>query len=751
MWTRRFLGLSAAVLLAMAGLGYGLHVAYADDTGRAIPTIGVTSPSPETIEVVWGAPGDTDTLNSYRVMWAPEGQSHSYSEANTDTGGNAYPLADATSYTITGLAAGDYHVKVRARYDDNGSGPFKGSAVVRVAAVAEREAEDPDRSIQAIGVASPTAGTIEVIWGAPGDTDTLNSYRVMWALEGQSHSYSEANTDTGGNVYPPADATSYTITGLAAGDYHVKVRARYDDNGSGPFKGSAVVRVEGTPEPAEEPEIAEQQQANPCASLEIAEVGGSVSNGYALWVWKGSPVDDGGCWVDFKLSYSDDYGATFTEAAVVRRGMGAKASEYRYSIATVPELSIVSQLQVQVCAPDSDTCHHTLKSTDASLDQWYYSRHENKTAGANTKSLLVPANSSEGGNAAVVGWLEYDDTETHTYRIAMTAGKTYVFDETYRKWALESSDWRAGAPHFYLPDEFRISLYTKNSAGQLVPVSGFQNQPEHGWQALDAEPGFQRFGSNYDTASLEAFFKTGRDLQPLLDEAHQFPPGSRYRTGCAASGFDNNCGWGLLVGTDRERQMRTASYAAPRNGTYYLTVTRHEDETIKRTVTDPSTGEVTIVDTGKGGPVYSPYSVERWMVDLGLSSIDGNTYLTMLRVLGPNGDTYGALPYYELSAQVHGPTLSSLQIAGREIGFLPGRFDYVVQVPSSRTEVTIAATVAHDDATVVITPADTNTTTDGHQVTTSQYPSSQGAAPEVTITVTRGDDSETYTIELSRP
>ena len=162
MWTRRFLGLSAAVLLAMAGLGYGLHVAYADDTGRAIPTIGVTSPSPETVQVVWGAPGDTDTLNSYRVMWALEGQSHSYSEANTDTGGNAYPSADATSYTITGLAAGDYHVKVRARYDD-GSGPFKGSAVVRVEAAAEREAEDPDRSIQAIGVASPAAGTIEVI------------------------------------------------------------------------------------------------------------------------------------------------------------------------------------------------------------------------------------------------------------------------------------------------------------------------------------------------------------------------------------------------------------------------------------------------------------------------------------------------------------------------------------------------------------------------------------------------------------
>ena len=573
MWTRRFLGLSAAVLLAMAGLGYGLHVAYADDAGRAIPTIGVTSPSPETIQVIWGAPGDTDTLNSYRVMWALEGQSHSYSEANTDTGGNAYPSADATSYTITGLAAGDYHVKVRARYDD-GSGAFKGSAVVRVAAAAEREAEDPDRSIPAIGVASPAAGTIEVIWGAPGDTDTLNSYRVMWAPEGQSHSYSEANTDTGGNAYPPADATSYTITGLAAGDYHVEVRARYDDNGSGPFKGSSVVRVEGTPEPAEEPEIAEQQAAEPCADPRIASVGGSATNGSALWVWRSvardPDVDPQGCWYDFRLSYSDDYGATFTEAAVVRGAVGTTDNEtytidgttYQRNIerhgAAVPELSIVSALRVSVgCDSEGENCAHNMDSTDASFDQYYYSRHENKTAGANTKAVLVPANSSEGGNASVTGWLEYDDTETHTYRIAMTKGKTYVFDETYRKWALESSDWRAGAPHFYLPDEFRISLYTKNSAGQLVPVSGFQNQPEHGWQALDAEPGFQRFGSNYDTASLAAFFKTGRDLQPLLDEAHQFPPGSRYRTGCAASGFDNNCGWGLLVGTDRGRQLRS--------------------------------------------------------------------------------------------------------------------------------------------------------------------------------------------------
>ena len=287
----------------------------------------------------------------------------------------------------------------------------------------------------------------------------------------------------------------------------------------------------------------------------------------------------------------------------------------------------------------------------------------------------------------------------------MTAGKTYTFDETYRRWALESSDWFPGAPHFYIPDEFRISLYTKNSAGQLVAVSGFQNQPEHGWQALDGEPDFQRFPPQFLAGSVGEFFTITETIEVLLDNAQFLPPGTRTRAACATGSFANNCGWGLDIVTDRGRQLRTASYAAQESGVYYLTVTRHEDETVKETVTDPSTGVVTIVDTGKGGPVYSPPGLaDKWGIDLGFTGPFGVAYMQLLG--GGLGSLKRAMPYYELSVQVHGPTLASLQIESREIGFLPGRFDYVVQVPSVRTEVTIAATAAHDDATVTINPAD---------------------------------------------
>ena len=77
---------------------------------------------------------------------------------------------------------------------------------------------------------------------------------------------------------------------------------------------------------------------------------------------------------------------------------------------------------------------------------------------------------------------------------------------------------------------------------------------------------------------------------------------------------------------------------------------------------------------------------------------------------------------------------------------MPGRFEYRVGLDSDTATVTFAATAANTDATVTITPADADTSTDGHQVNTPA-----GVFTDVTITVTRGADTETYTIKLSRP
>ena len=126
-------------------------------------------------------------------------------------------------------------------------------------------ADTPDREIPAIEVTSPSAGTIQVTWETPSDTDTLDSYRVSWALWATDGftTYTAANSDTGGNAYP--DASSYTITGLAPGEYAVFVRSRYDDYRNGPFKKSAKVTVaSSTPvEPRSEPTPEATEEATP--------------------------------------------------------------------------------------------------------------------------------------------------------------------------------------------------------------------------------------------------------------------------------------------------------------------------------------------------------------------------------------------------------------------------------------------------------------------------------------------------------
>ena len=350
--------------------------------------------------------------------------------------------------------------------------------------------------------------------------------------------------------------------------------------------------------------------------------------------------------------------------------------------------------------------------------------------------MLVPSNyASSLYNASVMQWLWYDE-DPHYYRIQMTAGKTYIFDEHYRTWAMTSGGWRDGE-HFYLPDEYRLSLYTKDSAGELVPVSGFQDQPEDGWQAIYGDDDdYQAWPRQYKHDTLEEFFVFLRNSYILFNNAHFFPAGSQHRNACVAALGDAGCGPGLDIYRDDGRQLRVASYAPTESGIYYLKVTRIMDD-------QPEYRD------GQG------WSLD--MADNGVDSFDMTVYADGGSGIGYRR-TRSAFPYYEISVEVRGPTLSRITIDGdhymdtidqtenNDFGFLPGRFNYRVGLQPDTTTVTVSATTVHSDATVVISPADADTSAAGHQVNTGA-----GAVTDVTFTVSRGDDSEVYTIELSRP
>ena len=412
-----------------------------------------------------------------------------------------------------------------------------------------------------------------------------------------------------------------------------------------------------------------------------------------------------------------------------------------YHSASTPELSIVSKLRVEVgCDADGANCAHSLDSAAGSFKPYYRSRFTGRYDGADTEALLVPANYCTDcwGNARVIGWLDIGE-DPHTYRIHMTAGKTYVFDEHYRKWAMTSGEWR-GAEHFYLPDEFRLSLFTKNSAGELVAVSDFQNQPEHGWQAIhedwdiDHDNGrysdYQRMPSALDAQTPGEFFEIVKQTKSLFDIADLFPPGDKHRHPCVASP-DSSCGLGLDIYRDDGRQLRTASYTPTRTGVYYLTVTRTADK-------QP------VWRSGRG------YSIT--MVD----SESGRSYISAFQSGASSGEGMrNAMPYYELSVEVRGPTLSSIRLLGDRFldatqqgrfGFLPGRFEYNVGLFPETTEISVAAVPALTDATVAITPTDANSTASGHQIRPAD-----GEETDIVITVTHGDATETYTVTVSKP
>ena len=280
------------------------------------------------------------------------------------------------------------------------------------------------------------------------------------------------------------------------------------------------------------------------------------------------------------------------------------------------------------------------------------------------------------GNASVLSYIDLGTGETHTYRITMTAGVTYTFDEHYRKWAMTSGEWFS-KEHFYLPDEFRISLYTKNSAGRLVPVSDFQNQPEHGWQGTYGDPDFQTFP--FDMAYLvgnREYFAFVRQVAVILAGADFFPPGQQYRTMCelaVAEGLVNGerCGTGLDIAKDDGRLLRTASYTPTESGVYYLQVTRVYDDA---PVWGPDIeGSAYIAPCiGNCVPDWGLQELEEaWYIpvagydtagdDTIVDENDDRTYMLMY-----NGHHYPnrkAFPYYELSVEVTVPEQGSPQQA----------------------------------------------------------------------------------------
>ncbi|WP_420626680.1 cadherin-like beta sandwich domain-containing protein [Candidatus Poriferisodalis sp.] len=104
---------------------------------------------------------------------------------------------------------------------------------------------------------------------------------------------------------------------------------------------------------------------------------------------------------------------------------------------------------------------------------------------------------------------------------------------------------------------------------------------------------------------------------------------------------------------------------------------------------------------------------------------------------------------YTMPGRTH---LQSLELDGIDFAtldpaaeaFAPSVTDYAVRVPSTTAMTTVTASAQYTDAEVAVSPADEDPNTDGAQI------SLVASANTITVTVTRGSHTQTYTVVITR-
>ena len=770
---------SAATLLALLLTAILLTGSADAQNNRSISNLTATSAVPGQIAVDWD---DVHDAKDYRVMWAKEDDPY---KTWTDLTGNHFPTV--SNYTITGLEEGEtYKLKVRARFEEDGSGPWS-QPVTALVASTPRPPDAPT------GLAASLVFHDNVVldWDDP-DDDSIIGYKILRRNtdEQDPDEFTTVEANTG------SQSTRYTDSSVGPEtNYAYHIRAINDDGESDPSSNLNVTTPEEPevevvdPDPPAAPTGLSASALQPTTVvLDWDDTDDENVDGYQILRRNqdGKERGDGNGPTEFSVIVEDTestdtshrdssateetryeyqvkarWGSLLSDASntvqvetpPLRKGrsthdtdpslssitvdgnavpgFASDRTSYEYGVA-----STVTQVTIAATTTDADAEWEVTSPADADSAAGH---QVNLTAGQN--AVTIRGTSEDGnhtedytlnvnqGTTDTFGWKASDDIDTLI--AAGNENPTGIWANDSHVWVLDVTD-----DHVY--------VYTR--AGVRDTSQEFDLDAENSVPWGLTSDGEIIWVSDYDDHKLYAYGLASRQREEDRDIAL-----SGLFDGPADISTHSGIIWMVELG-------QTSSYA-------YATADGSRLETRDAPFQNIAGSRDAYTEWNDGITTWSVYDPGGPPAVLASNIADGSrdstkdfNTVSATGALAPgyiwsDGVTmlYSSVLNYKIYAfnmPVSDNTdLRVLTVDGTEVpGPRAGVTDYLYPVNSDVAQVTVIAEAAHFKATAAITaPADADTT-DGHQVnlTAGQY-------TDVTIDVTAQDSTtETHTLKLYR-